>query len=67
MSTEKKTEIKNPCVRVCGYDDNNMCIYCFRTKKEIFYWGDFTNEEKKSVIKLYKERKQAHLNKLMSK
>ena len=57
MSAKNADAIKNPCVRICGYDDNNLCIYCFRTKKEIFMWGDFSYDEKKDVMKLVKERR----------
>ena len=37
---------KSPCIRECEYDDNNICIACRRTKKEIFEWGDYSDEER---------------------
>lgn len=43
-------EPKNPCTRDCKYDDNNVCIVCLRTKKEIFEWGDYTDEQKIEIL-----------------
>jgi len=51
MEEKSKKSVKNPCVRNCGYDDNNICTACFRSKVEIFYWGDYTDEEKREILK----------------
>ena len=45
---------KNPCIRKCGYDDNNTCFSCGRTKYEVSYWGDFSDEEKIEILKRIK-------------
>ena len=55
---DKNISIKNPCIRNCDYNDDNLCVTCFRTKKEISYWGDFTEIEKKEILKKIKQRKQ---------
>lgn len=48
---------KNPCTRDCKYDDRNVCIACLRNKKEIFEWGDYTDEQKIEILKrIEKER-----------
>ena len=52
----KKT-IKNPCIRNCNYNDENICISCFRTQKEIYFWGDLTDEQKNDVFKKIPERR----------
>lgn len=46
MNKKKEANAKNPCVRDCEYDDNNICIACHRTKKEIFEWGDYSDNER---------------------
>jgi len=46
MNKEKEITAKNPCIRNCEYDNNNICIACRRTKKEIFEWGDYSDEER---------------------
>ncbi|MBN2891731.1 MAG: DUF1289 domain-containing protein, partial [Bacteroidales bacterium] len=35
---------KKTCTCACKYNDNNVCFICHRTKKEIFEWGDYTDE-----------------------
>ncbi len=50
MSTKELTA-KNPCVRDCEYDDDNICLACHRSKKEIFEWGDYTDEERIEINK----------------
>ena len=50
-------KIKNPCIRKCDYNDENLCVMCYRTKKEVFYWGDYSDEEKTEVLEMAKDRK----------
>ncbi len=49
--SKNELNAKNPCIRDCEYDDNNICIACHRTKKEIFEWGDYTDEERIEINK----------------
>lgn len=51
MNIENEVNAKNPCVRDCEYDDNNICIACHRTKKEIFEWGDYSDSERITINK----------------
>jgi len=46
MSKDIEIMSKNPCTRDCEYDDNNICIACHRTKKEIFEWGDYSDKKR---------------------
>lgn len=46
MSSTPELNAKNPCIRECEYDDNNVCFACHRTKKEIFNWGDYSDNER---------------------
>ena len=51
------SEVKNPCLRECKYDDDNVCIACLRAKKEVFYWGDYSNEKKLEILNRIKEKR----------
>ncbi len=51
MSEDIKITSKNPCIRDCEYDDDNVCIACHRTKKEIFEWGDYSDEKRIEINK----------------
>ena len=55
MNNDNEINAKNPCIRACGYDDDNVCISCHRTKKEIFEWGDYTDEERIEIKKRIKK------------
>ncbi len=52
------TKIENPCISVCTYDDDNICIGCRRTKKEATTWWRMTEEEKQQVLENIKIRQQ---------
>lgn len=49
MSTEQEI-VLSPCVGICALDDNDLCIGCFRTGREISDWGDMSNDQKKEVL-----------------
>ena len=36
MKIISDSEAKNPCIKECKYDDDNVCIACLRTKKRFF-------------------------------
>lgn len=57
MSETTFENIKNPCIRNCHYNDDKICISCFRTQKEVYFWGDFDEKEKEEIIKNCEERK----------
>lgn len=49
-------KIENPCLSICRYDDDNICIGCRRTKPEATTWWRMTEEEKKQVMENIKTR-----------
>jgi hypothetical protein len=51
------TEVKSPCMNICGLDENDMCFGCYRTLNEITHWHNYSNEEK--IIVLGKANKRA--------
>lgn len=54
--------IKSPCVRNCCLDDKDICMGCFRHLDEITGWWQYTDEEKKNVLALARERKGSYKN-----
>jgi predicted Fe-S protein YdhL (DUF1289 family) len=50
-------EVKSPCKLICRYDDNKMCVGCYRTMDEIVNWINYTDHEKLEVWKKIRERK----------
>jgi len=44
-------EIKSPCIKVCKYDEDSVCIGCYRSMKEITGWLFMTNEQKEESLK----------------
>jgi predicted Fe-S protein YdhL (DUF1289 family) len=53
----KQQSIKNPCIRKCKYNDDRICISCFRTQQEVYFWGDFSEEKKTEILHFCAERK----------
>lgn len=41
--------IKDPCVSICKFDDD-VCIGCGRTRKEIRGWKKLDNAGKRAVL-----------------
>jgi predicted Fe-S protein YdhL (DUF1289 family) len=56
METEN---IKAPkvCINKCKYDEFDLCSGCYRTKKEIVDWIDYTENQKFEVIEKIKIRR----------
>lgn len=49
-------EIPSPCIRVCQTDERGVCIGCFRNREERFNWLNYSNTEKREVLRLTKQR-----------
>ncbi|PSW21353.1 DUF1289 domain-containing protein [Photobacterium sanctipauli] len=50
--------IPSPCVGVCQVNNRGYCKGCFRSREERFHWQNLTNEQKRNVIRLCKQRYQ---------
>ena len=48
--------IDNPCMGICEYNKDNLCIGCKRNMNEIFDWYDYTDEEVAAINKELKTR-----------
>ncbi|MFP4469344.1 MAG: DUF1289 domain-containing protein [Bacteroidales bacterium] len=49
-------KIENPCIDICRYDEEEICIGCRRTLKEAKNWWRFTDNEKLKVLENIRER-----------
>ncbi|WP_083794677.1 DUF1289 domain-containing protein [Vibrio sp. 16] len=54
----RETKMTNPCVRNCCLDDDDVCLGCFRTLKEILGWNQMTQVQQKHTLSLCRKRRQ---------
>jgi len=45
-----KKKIKSPCQLICTYDEDRICIGCYRSLEEVANWDGYTEEEKRKVL-----------------
>ncbi|PPC90642.1 MAG: DUF1289 domain-containing protein [Methylobacter sp.] len=50
--------IDSPCVRNCCLDQNDTCLGCFRTLKEITQWSQVDNNGKEKILGLARMRRE---------
>jgi hypothetical protein len=50
------SKIKDPCISVCQYDENEICLGCRRTKAEAKSWWRMSDDEKAQVLINVEER-----------
>jgi predicted Fe-S protein YdhL (DUF1289 family) len=55
--------IPSPCKGVCLNGTNGFCQGCFRSRDERFEWMQFSDEQKRYVIRLCKSRKHRWMKK----
>lgn len=51
-----KPQVKSPCVNICSLNEENVCIGCYRTGKEISLWGSMNKASQLAVMKKVRER-----------
>ncbi|WP_417223453.1 DUF1289 domain-containing protein [Amphritea sp.] len=58
MTTENTPPrpIRSPCIGVCALDEKDLCIACRRSGMEIAEWGCLTDDEKRAVWALIRQR-----------
>lgn len=59
MSKPKKNKVRSPCVNICLLNEEDICVGCYRTGREISLWGRMTRGEQLSVLKKVAKREQA--------
>lgn len=52
-------EVVSPCVAICALDENDICVGCHRSGKEITQWTQLTNEQKQKVMEKVREREKS--------
>lgn len=50
-AVSRKDIVLSPCISVCALDENDICIGCFRSAKEIGDWGRVDNDGKRAILK----------------
>ncbi|WP_299204367.1 DUF1289 domain-containing protein [uncultured Amphritea sp.] len=69
MTTPKTTDStrsagisSSPCIRNCCLDEQDICMGCYRTLKEILAWHKATDDERIIILKLCHARQEKDLN-----
>jgi predicted Fe-S protein YdhL (DUF1289 family) len=52
----KQETVPSPCVSICALDDEDICVGCFRSGREISDWGKLSDDEKRAVLARCAER-----------
>ena len=53
-----KSQIPSPCISICAMNDDDVCMGCYRTDKEIREWMLMDDTEKQAVLaKLFERAK----------
>lgn len=55
----QRESVPSPCVSICALDDNDICVGCFRSGREISEWGRLADDEKRAVLLRCAERASA--------
>ncbi|RLQ22744.1 DUF1289 domain-containing protein [Seongchinamella sediminis] len=56
-------EVPSPCVSICVLDDDDICLGCFRSAKEITDWFMETPEGKQDILQkaIARRRESSHI------
>ncbi|MEX1667639.1 DUF1289 domain-containing protein [Zhongshania guokunii] len=52
----KEKPVASPCVSVCALDEEDICMGCYRSLREIGDWSELNNAAKREVIVLASQR-----------
>jgi predicted Fe-S protein YdhL (DUF1289 family) len=52
--------IDSPCVRNCCLDENDICLGCFRSIREIMLWNEADQGERQAILEHAATRRAAH-------
>ena len=48
----------SPCTHNCCLNDQDICLGCYRSLREILFWQSASAEEKQMILRNCAERKQ---------
>ncbi|MFZ5724151.1 MAG: DUF1289 domain-containing protein [Pseudomonadota bacterium] len=54
--TIRQETVPSPCVSICALDDDDICVGCYRSGREISDWGKLGDDEKRAVLERCRER-----------
>ncbi|HSG87602.1 MAG TPA: DUF1289 domain-containing protein [Pseudomonadales bacterium] len=54
-----RKRVASPCVSVCALDEQDVCVGCFRSAREITDWFELDDEARLEVLRTSRERMQA--------
>ena len=60
MNSEREQVVKNPCVRHCSLDGDDVCVGCYRAISEIMDWKKSTQTERRIILAKCTIRKQKY-------
>ena len=49
-------DIESPCIQVCTYDDDEVCMGCYRSADEITEWIYTTDDRKLEILENCRHR-----------
>jgi uncharacterized protein len=52
-----KKKIKSPCQLICTYDEDKVCIGCYRSAEEVSNWDTLNEEMKAKVLENIEKRR----------
>jgi predicted Fe-S protein YdhL (DUF1289 family) len=59
--------VSSPCIRECTLDDDDICVGCFRSRKEIIDWLGMDEPSQRATLKRCETRKAQRKKTLMEK
>jgi predicted Fe-S protein YdhL (DUF1289 family) len=62
LSRDAEGQVESPCVRNCCLDDDDVCMGCYRTIREICDWRSANDAEKRAVLERCAERRRTHVS-----
>ncbi|MFP1680872.1 DUF1289 domain-containing protein [Alloalcanivorax sp. C16-1] len=60
-ASRTEPRVVSPCVSICALDGDDVCVGCFRTGREISYWGRLPTDWQREVL-ARSQRRQAGEN-----
>lgn len=55
--------VMDPCQAICRFDDDDVCIGCFRKREEVNSWRFMDDEEKRKIVEIVKPKIKERLEK----
>jgi len=54
--SRSKPQVKSPCVNICLLNEEDICVGCYRSGREISLWGGMNKASQLAVMKKVRER-----------